>query len=117
MCVDGQSARRRFRGRITDELVLRVGPLVERHPAFPRRANIEFVRINRPDEVTMRVWERGSGETLACGTGACAVVVAGVLTGRTQRRIVAHSAGRQFALALVGSRQSRVLDRAGRRGI
>jgi diaminopimelate epimerase len=77
----------------TDELVLGVGPKVETHAAFPRRVNAEFVRVNRPDDVTMRVWERGSGETLACGTGACAVAVAGVLTGRTQRRITAHLLG------------------------
>jgi diaminopimelate epimerase len=83
---------------ITDELVLGVGPKVERHPAFPRRTNAEFVRVNRPNDVTVRVWERGSGETLACGTGACAVAVAGVLTGRTQRQIVAHLPGGDLQL-------------------
>jgi diaminopimelate epimerase len=83
---------------ITDELVLGVGPKVERHPAFPRRTNAEFVRVNRPNDVTLRVWERGSGETLACGTGACAVAVAGVLTGRTQRQIVAHLPGGDLQL-------------------
>ena len=83
---------------ITDELVLGVGPKVERHPAFPRRTNAEFVRVNRPNDVTVRVWERGSGETLACGTGACAVAVAGVLTGRTQRQLVAHLPGGDLQL-------------------
>jgi diaminopimelate epimerase len=83
---------------ITDEWVLGVGPKVERHPAFPRRTNAEFVRVNRPNDVTVRVWERGSGETLACGTGACAVAVAGVLTGRTQRQIVAHLPGGDLQL-------------------
>jgi diaminopimelate epimerase len=78
---------------LTDELVLVGGPRIEHHPAFPRRTNAEFVRVNRPNDVTVRVWERGSGETLACGTGACAVAVAGVLTGRTQRRVVAHLPG------------------------
>jgi len=78
---------------ITDDLVLRTGPKVEVHSAFPRRVNAEFVKVNRPDEVTMRVWERGSGETMACGTGACAVAVAGVLTGRTGRRVTAHLPG------------------------
>lgn len=78
---------------ITDALVHGVGPKVENHPAFPRRINAEFVKINRPDDVTMRVWERGSGETLACGTGACAVAVAGVLSGRTERKIVVHLPG------------------------
>jgi diaminopimelate epimerase len=83
---------------ITDFLVHGVGPRVERHAAFPRRTNVEFVRVNRPDDVTMRVWERGSGETLACGTGACAVAVAGVLTGRTQRRVTAHLPGGELQL-------------------
>jgi diaminopimelate epimerase len=82
-----------FVDAITDALVLGVGPQVERHPAFPRRTNAEFVRVNRPDDVTVRVWERGSGETLACGTGACATAVAGVLTGRTGRRVTAHLPG------------------------
>jgi diaminopimelate epimerase len=82
----------------TDELVLGVGPRIEHHPAFPRRTNAEFVRVNRPNDVTVRVWERGSGETLACGTGACAVAVAGVLTGRTGRRVVAHLPGGDLEL-------------------
>ena len=57
------------------------GPLLERHPAFPARANIEFVVVESPERVHVKVWERGVGPTLACGTGACAVVVAGVLGG------------------------------------
>jgi diaminopimelate epimerase len=88
-----------FVDALTDALVLGVGPQVERHPAFPRRTNVEFVRVNRPDDVTVRVWERGSGETLACGTGACAVAVAGCLTGRTRRSIVAHLPGGDLQLA------------------
>jgi diaminopimelate epimerase len=84
---------------ITDELVHGVGPHIEKHAAFPRRTNVEFVRVNRPDDVTMRVWERGSGETLACGTGACAVAVAGVVTGRTQRRITVHLVGGDLQLS------------------
>jgi diaminopimelate epimerase len=83
---------------ITDELVLGVGPQLANHPAFPRRTNVEFVRMNLPDDVTMRVWERGSGETLACGTGACAVAVAGVLTGRTAREITVHLSGGDLQL-------------------
>jgi diaminopimelate epimerase len=88
-----------FVDRITDELVLGVGPRVEVDPAFPRRTNVEFVKVNRPDDVTLRVWERGSGETLACGTGACAVCVAGVLTGRTGRQITAHLPGGELLLS------------------
>jgi diaminopimelate epimerase len=87
-----------FVDAITDALVLVIGPKVEKHPAFPRRTNVEFVKINRPDDVTVRVWERGSGETLACGTGACAVAVAGVLSQRLQRRIVAHLPGGDLEL-------------------
>jgi diaminopimelate epimerase len=87
-----------FVDAIDDKLVHGVGPLIERDPAFPRRTNVEFVRVTRPDEMTLRVWERGSGETLACGTGACATAVAGVLTGRTQRRITAHLPGGDLQL-------------------
>jgi len=87
-----------FVDEITDLQVLGIGPKVEHDPAFPRRTNVEFVRVSRPDEVTLRVWERGSGETLACGTGACAVAVAGALTGRTQRRITAHLPGGDLQL-------------------
>ncbi len=83
---------------ITDNLVLRTGPKVEVHPAFPRRVNAEFVKVNRPDDINMRVWERGSGETLACGTGACAVAVAGVLSARTERHITAHLPGGDLQL-------------------
>ncbi len=85
-------------GELSDALVHGIGPQVERHPAFPRRVNAEFVRVNRPDDVTMRVWERGSGETLACGTGACAVAVAGVLTGRSARAVTIHLTGGDLEL-------------------
>lgn len=82
-----------FVDELTDKLVHGVGPLVERHEAFPRRVNVEFIKVNSRTDVTMRVWERGSGETLACGTGACAVAVAGVLTGRTDRQVTIHLLG------------------------
>ena len=71
----------------------RVGPRVERAAAFPRRVNAHWVQVHARDEVTMRTWERGSGVTLACGTGACAACVAGVLAGKTARRIKAHLPG------------------------
>jgi diaminopimelate epimerase len=87
-----------FVDALTDDLVLGLGPQIENHPAFPRRTNAEFVRVNSPTDVSVRVWERGSGETLACGTGACAVAVAGVLTGRTQRSITAHLRGGDLRL-------------------
>lgn len=74
------------------------GPVLERHPAFPNRANIHFVHIHSPGEVTMRTWERGSGITLACGTGASAVCVAGVLTERTHREVTVHLPGGDLRL-------------------
>lgn len=70
-----------------------IGPMLEHHKAFPRRMNIHFVQVHSETEVTMRTWERGSGITLACGTGASAVCVAGVLTGNTGRKILAHLPG------------------------
>ena len=83
---------------IADALVHGTGPKIEKHAAFPRRVNAEFVRVNRSNDVTMRVWERGSGETLACGTGACAVAVAGVLTGRSARTVTVHLPGGDLEL-------------------
>jgi diaminopimelate epimerase len=77
----------------SDELVLKVGPLIERDPRFPQRINVEFVEVISTTEVRQRTWERGSGETWACGTGASAVCVAGVLAGKTQREIKVHLIG------------------------
>jgi diaminopimelate epimerase len=70
-----------------------IGPLFEHHPRFPERTNTEFVTIRSGNAAVMRVWERGSGETLACGTGACAVTVAGVLTGQLDRKATIHLPG------------------------
>ncbi|OIQ59462.1 diaminopimelate epimerase [Moorella thermoacetica] len=72
--------------------VTTVGPLVEHHPLFPRRTNVEFIQVLNRDELRMRVWERGAGETMACGTGACAAAVAGALTGRSNRKVTVHLA-------------------------
>ena len=87
-----------FVDELSDEWVLGVGPKIEVDRHFPRRVNAEFVQVLARDEVRMRVWERGSGETLACGTGACAVCVAGALTGRTARKILAHLPGGDLEL-------------------
>jgi diaminopimelate epimerase len=76
----------------------RVGPALEQHPWFPKRINVHFVEVVSPAEVVMRTWERGSGITLACGTGASAVCVAGVLTGRSGERILAHLPGGDLRL-------------------
>jgi diaminopimelate epimerase len=75
-----------------------IGPVLENARIFPRRINVHFVQVHGPDEVTMRTWERGSGITLACGTGACAVCVAGVLTGRSGRALTAHLPGGDLRL-------------------
>jgi diaminopimelate epimerase len=75
-----------------------LGPFFERQPIFPNRINVHFVQVHSPQEVTMRTWERGSGVTLACGTGACAVCVAGALSGRTERNILAHLPGGDLEL-------------------
>jgi diaminopimelate epimerase len=80
------------------DLVAELGPKIERAPEFPRRVNAHFVKVHSPGEVTMRTWERGSGITLACGTGACAVCVAGVLCGRTGRKLLAHLPGGDLEL-------------------
>lgn len=75
-----------------------VGPELEKNPLFPRRVNVHFVQVHSPEEVTVRTWERGSGITLACGTGASAVCVAGVLTERTSREITTHLLGGDLRL-------------------
>ena len=67
--------------------VTRLGPRIERHEAFPERVNVEFVAVRGPGELVQRTWERGSGETLACGSGACAVGVAAALSGRASRDV------------------------------
>ena len=70
-----------------------LGPAIEKDPVFPRRTNVEFVRADSSDHLTVRVWERGAGATLACGSGACAALVAAALTGRS---------GKQASVALPG---------------
>ncbi len=71
----------------------KIGPKFENHPLFPERINTEFVQVLNRHEINMRVWERGSGETLACGTGTCASVVACVLNGKTEPEVDVHLLG------------------------
>jgi len=78
--------------------VEKYGPMIENHELFPKRTNVEFVQIVTGKEVIQRTWERGSGETLACGTGASAVTVAGVLTEKTDRRLKVHLKGGNLAI-------------------
>jgi diaminopimelate epimerase len=70
-----------------------VGPLFENNPLFPRKTNTEFVKVIDKNNLKMRVWERGAGETMACGTGACAVLVASSLTGNSDRQATIHLLG------------------------
>jgi len=79
------------------------GPVIEHHPLFPRRTNVEFVEVLSSSEVRQRTWERGAGETLACGTGSAAVTVAGLLTGRTGGRLLNHLAGGDLEMAWDGT--------------
>jgi diaminopimelate epimerase len=87
-----------FVDKLSDEWVTGAGPAIERHPAFPRRVNAEFVEVVTERQIRLRVWERGTGETEACGSGACAAVVAGVLAGRTARQVTASLPGGQLEL-------------------
>ncbi|WP_309723078.1 diaminopimelate epimerase [Armatimonas sp.] len=82
-----------FPEQATDELILRVGPKLETHPAFPKRTNVHAAQLVGRDELVMKIWERGAGPTLACGTGACAVGVAAHLNGLTGRDVLIHLPG------------------------
>lgn len=88
-----------FVPRAADFEVERYGPLLERHEAFPNRANVEFVEVLSRREVVQRTWERGAGETWACGTGASAVCVAGVLAGKADREVLVHLKGGDLSIA------------------
>jgi diaminopimelate epimerase len=80
--------------------VTTVGPLIECADVFPRKTNVEFAQVVSEDDIRLRVWERGVGETLACGTGACATLVAAVLTGRTGRTATIELPGGDLEIAL-----------------
>lgn len=83
--------------------VTTLGPILENHPAFPNKVNVEFAVVEAPDRVRMRVWERGSGETLACGTGAAAVAVASRLLGGAERKMTIVLPGGELALEWQGT--------------
>lgn len=76
-----------------DKLDIEQGRLIEHHEVFPKKINVEFVKVLNKGEIKMRVWERGVGETLACGTGACAATVASVLNKYTDRKVLVHLLG------------------------
>jgi diaminopimelate epimerase len=91
-----------YADELSDELVLGIGPLLEKHPFFPRKVNVEFVTVLSPGEIRMRVFERGCGETMACGTGACAAAVAGVLNQRHGNHVTVHLRGGDLEVAWDG---------------
>jgi len=70
-----------------------IGPKIENHPLFPEKINVEFIQVLNKQEINFRVWERGVGETLACGTGACAALVAAVLNKKSERQAIIHLKG------------------------
>lgn len=82
-----------FVDEVKEEEVRHFGPIIEYHEWFPERTNVEFIQILNQEEILFRVWERGSGVTLACGTGACAAAVAAHLSGKTGRKVTVHLAG------------------------
>ncbi|TFZ05270.1 diaminopimelate epimerase [Ramlibacter henchirensis] len=82
------------------------GPLIENHPRFPRRVNAGFLQVIDRGQVRLRVWERGAGETLACGTGACAAVVAGIRLGRLDSRVDVHTRGGLLTIEWAGGNAS-----------
>jgi diaminopimelate epimerase len=82
-----------FTKGVDDIHLAEIGPKIETHPAFPNKTNVEFVEVLNPGEMKVRVWERGAGITQACGTGACASLVAGVLNNLIDRRATVHLPG------------------------
>ncbi|MEZ5605571.1 MAG: diaminopimelate epimerase [Burkholderiaceae bacterium] len=89
--------------------VLSLGPLIEHHPAFPRRVNAGFMQVVDRGHIRLRVYERGAGETLACGTGACAAVVAGIRLGLLDARVDVQTHGGQLTIEWGGGAQNAVL--------
>jgi diaminopimelate epimerase len=80
----------------------RFGPQIENHRSFPKRTNVHFVQVCSPSEIVIRTWERGAGITLACGTGACATVVASALNNKTGRNVRVHLPGGDLQIEWTG---------------
>ncbi len=91
-----------FVDNVKDFPVERIGSALEHSSMFPEGVNVEFIRVVNSAELEMRVWERGSGETMACGTGACASVAAAVATGKTQRSVTVHLLGGDLSIEWPG---------------
>ncbi len=83
---------------VADFAVAEYGPMIETHPMFPKKINVEFIEVLSRREIRMRVWERGAGETMACGTGASAVAVAASIKGLTERNVTVHLLGGDLSI-------------------
>ncbi len=92
-----------------DELVKGFGPQIERHPLFPNKTNVEFITVLSNSEIAMRVWERGCGETQACGTGACASVVSGIVNKLHDNNVTVHLPGGDLQIQWSGQLSDPVL--------
>ena len=92
-----------FGDNISSVPVPKLGASIENHKSFPKRTNVHFVQIVNSSEIIIRTWERGAGETLACGTGACACVVASVLNGKTSRNVLVHLPGGDLRVEWAGN--------------
>lgn len=91
-----------FLGDVESFPVEKIGPKIENHENFPKKVNVEFVQVLNPREIKMRVWERGVGETMACGTGACASVAVGHILGKTERKVKANLLGGSLEISYEG---------------
>lgn len=97
-----------YADEITDELVSFWGPKIEKHPFFPEKTNVEFIKVLSNKEIQMRVWERGCGETLSCGTGACASVVSGIINNLHGNKVTVHLPGGDLFIEWDGKETSPV---------
>ena len=88
--------------QIDDNLVKTIGPQIETHPLFPKKTNVEFITVLSDSEIVMRVWERGCGETQACGTGACASAVSGILNKLHGNNVTVHLPGGDLLISWSG---------------
>ncbi|MEN6356589.1 MAG: diaminopimelate epimerase [Armatimonadota bacterium] len=91
-----------FVDHVDEVPVEKIGPEVENHSSFPQRTNVEFIEVLNQQEIKMRVWERGAGETLACGTGACASAVASMLNDKVQKKVTVHLRGGDLFIEWLG---------------
>ncbi len=90
-CSTGNPHCSLFVEDINDSYIAQIGPVLERHPAFPRRTNVEFIRVLNPREIEVAFWERGVGRTYASGTGSCGATVASILNRKTERKVTVHT--------------------------